>query len=152
MGTLEGPVVAMYREGGRSPAGIGGMAVIAISGYPDGDMVRVGSGIVCGLMTRIASIRRSGVIPVVALVAIRNVGMSPGKRVIVIVDRECRRGPAGSGSMAVFAVVRYSDSYVVGVRSGIVSALMTIKTRIGSSCVISIMALIAISDVGVGPR
>lgn len=150
MGTLEGPVIAMDREGGRRPSGIGSMAVIAIRRDAYGNMVRIGSCIVGGFVTGVTCIRRSCIIAVMTEVAIGNIGMSPGEGVIVIVDRECGRGPARSGGVAVFAVRWYTDTYVVGIRSGIVCTLMTFKARIWSGGVVSIVALVTIGDIGMG--
>jgi len=115
---LQHIVVAVNREGGRVPVGIGRVAFFAGVGYANGRMIRVTRLVVLGGVTAKAGI---GCVVVIILVTGKTVGgnaqVSACQRVIVFMDREGGRLPARLGGVTGFAGVWYANRLVIGVGS-----------------------------------
>jgi hypothetical protein len=107
---------------------------------------RIGSLVVLGLMTTIAYIRCSCVIPIVAGVAIISYDeVGALQDPIVVMDREGGRCPARICCMTFLAGIRDANVGMVGVGSLVISRLVAGKTGVWSRGIIAVMTNIAVS-------
>ena len=91
-------------------------------------MVRVGALIVVRCMTAGAGIRRIVIIAIVAgITIIGDSRMSTRQRIIIVMYVKSCRSPARSRCMAARAIRRYTQRYVVGVRTLIIVNCMTTR-------------------------
>lgn len=108
-------------------------------------VVRVGSRIVIANVAACTSIRRVGVIAVVACCTIiGNRNMRPIQNIIIVVDREGCRIPPGVSGVAHRAIRWQPQRYVARVCTGIVIGLVATRTSVRSSSIIAVMASFAI--------
>jgi hypothetical protein len=130
MGSCKRPVIIVYWESGRLPARVGGMACCTVCSDPDCIMVRVCCLEIVCLMASDTGIWGIVIIPLVAgITIIRNTCMCARQRVILIVDRECGRLPAGICRVAVLAVCGNTNGSVIRVCSFIIISFMA-----GNAC------------------
>jgi hypothetical protein len=127
------PVIVMYRECGRLPAGIGGMTSLAIGTDADGGVRRIRGLVVIAYMTVGAGIGCGVIITGVAGIAIDgSVGSCQG--IIVSMDRECCRLPSRIGCVAGFAVGWDTYCGMIWICRLSESSFMTGKTDGRRSC------------------
>ena len=104
VGSVEGVVVVVYVETGRAPSRIGGVAVVAIGRQIELRVAWVGGGVVVVLVATDAS---GGCVDVIGVMAVEALGgdrgVGPGEGVVLVVDGESCRAPAGIGGVAVVA-------------------------------------------------
>jgi len=120
MGAGQYVVVVMGRECCGCPSGICCMTGGTGRCNPGSTVVGVGGIVVVGLVASHAGVGRAVVIPVMAG-RTGGAGMTPGKRVIVAVDREGSRAPAGIGGVAGSAGNGYAFGGMVGVVGSVVA-------------------------------
>ena len=102
-----------------------------------GQVIRIGCGIILGAMAPVTGVWCAGVIPFMAQrTIVTDGGMRSGKRIIVIMDREGSRDPAGIGGMTIIAVDRQGQALMIGIGGGVISGLMAGGTA-GGGIVVS---------------
>jgi hypothetical protein len=139
--TVYREILAIMVKGGGNP-GILCMALFTV-GRESGRLVRrVGGLVVLGLVTAVASIRSSRIVPVVAFVA-GDAQVGALQYPIVIMDRESCWRPARICCMALLAGVRDADGEMIGVGSLVICSLVAGKTGIGSGGVVPIVTGVA---------
>lgn len=144
MGAGQDVVIVVDRECGRGPVRVGRMALITSGWNIDRRMVRVGGGVVIGLVASCTGIWGVDIISLVArgtVVPDRSMGAS--QRIVVPMDREGRRLPAGVGGVALIAGVWDADRQMVRVCRLIISRSMTLGTDRRGILVPAYMALVA---------
>ena len=110
----EGVVLVVDGESSRAPAGIGGVAVVAVHRQAQLGVIGVGSVVVILGMATGTGIGRVRVVAIVAVSALIGDGrMCPGERIILVVDGESSRAPSGIGGVAIGAAHRQIELLVV---------------------------------------
>ena len=100
---------------------------------------------VIGVVATVTSVRRTVIITVVAYrTIIANGRVRPVQRVIIVVNRECRRLPARGRRVAHGAIRRDGKRYVVGIGARIVIRRVTTGTSVGRVVIIALVACVAI--------
>ena len=97
--------------------------------------------VVVPFMAAITGIWRIGIVAGMAKVTIvGNIGMCPGQRIIIVMDRESGRRPTRICRVTGFTGNRYSQCCMAGVRRLVIIANVTIRADRGSPCIAIYMA------------
>ena len=97
--------------------------------------------VVIPFMASIAGVWRISIVAGMAKVTIvGNIGMCPGQRIIIVMDRESCRLPTWICRVTGFTGNRYSQCCMAGVRRLIIIANVTIRADSGGPCVAIYMA------------
>ena len=108
--------------------------------------------VVIPFMAAITGVWRIGIVAGMAKVTIvGNIGMCPGQRIIIVMDRESCRLPPGIGCVTGFTGNRQCQSGMARVRRLIIIANMTIRADSCSPCITIYMAFRA-GRGDMGPR
>lgn len=132
--TLQHIIIAVNRESGRVPVGIGCVTFFAGVGDANGRMIRVTRLVILGGMAAKTGI---GCVVVIILVTGKTVGgnaqVSACQWVIIFMDREGGRLPARLGGVTGFAGVWDANRLVIGVGGLVKQVSMAIAANSGGA-------------------
>jgi hypothetical protein len=138
-------IIIMDNECCRRPARIGRVTALAIGGYTDGAVGRIGRAVIIDLVATYTGIWYLGVITIMALITVCG-GMCPGKGIIITMDGKCCRRPAWIGRVTALAIGGYPDGAVGWIICAVIIGLVATCTSIRRIGVITVMALVTVYD------
>src|SRR5574338_175382 len=115
------------------------MAILTIGSETRRYMVWICCVIIIICMASVALIGSSVIITIMTGCTI-DAGVSPKQFIIVVMNRECCRLPAGIGSVTCLTIRRYSYSLMIGICCRIVCCLVTAFALCRRSCKSALMA------------